>query len=226
MIKWSKRVPQKLISQLYNQSISGICDDALADEVGCALYARCESIISATSGFEEKILICPSLCGAEIPLVDNIFACACGFSATWEEFKKSYKGKQLHAANALPVFLAYHKNYPRAKTYGEKLICIDILIHSFHIKMSYYRELESYDIEDENVALNRPTVANLIQGSLKEVILFLDELSAIPGSKEKERWRRVIGRANGGSVLSSPCFDDYNDTSRICHQDEVFSHLM
>jgi len=67
--------------------------------------------------------------------------------------------------------------------------------------MSYYRELENYDIEDENVALNRPTAANLIQGSLKEVILFLDELSAIPGSKEKERWRRVIGRANGGRVL-------------------------
>jgi len=206
MIKWSKRVPQKLISQLYNQSISGVHDIELADEVGCALYARCESIISATYGFERKILICPNLCGAEIPLQENIFTCACGFTATWEVFKKSYKGKQLHAANALPIFLAYHKNFPKAKTYGEKLICIDILIHSFHIKNSYYKELDCYDIENEAVALNRPTAANLIEGSLKEVILFLDALSALPDSQEKTRWQSVIGRANGGQVISSPSF--------------------
>jgi len=201
MIKWSKRVSQGLIARLYNQSVSGICDDELADEVGWALYARCESIISATRGFEEKILICPDLCGADVPLLDNIFSCACGFSATWEEFKKSYKGKQLHAANAMPVFLAYHRDFPKAKTYGEKLICIDVLIHSFHIKMSYYKILDNYDIEDENVEINRPVGANLIAGSLKEVILFLDALSALPDSQEKERWRRIAPRANGGEAL-------------------------
>ena len=201
MIKWCKRVPQKLISRLYNQSVSGIPDDELADEVGWALYVRCESIISATNGFEKKILLCPNLCGKNIPLVENVFACSCGFHATWDEFKKSYKGKQLHAANALPIFLAYHRNFPRAKTYNEKLICIDTLIHSFHIKMSYYKKLDNYNIEDEDVELNRPTCANLIEGSLKEVILFLDNLSAIPNSDEKERWQRVIVRANGGNVL-------------------------
>ena len=39
MIKWCKKVPQELIARLYNQSASGICDEELADEVGCALYA-------------------------------------------------------------------------------------------------------------------------------------------------------------------------------------------
>ena len=201
MIKWSKRVPQELISRLYNQSVSGIEDDELADEVGWALYARCESIVSATNGFEEKRLICPNLCGADVPLKENIFECPCGFRATWEEFKKSYKGKQLHAANAMPIFLAYQKNFPNAKTYGEKLICIDTLIHSFHLKMSYYKELDSYDLEDETVEINRPVGANLIDGSLKEVILFLDELSALPNSQEKQRWQRIAPRANGGNVL-------------------------
>jgi len=200
MIKWCKKVPQGLISRLYNQTISGIEDDELVNEVGWALYARCESIISATYGFERKCLICLN-CGKEIPLSDNIFSCPCGFHATWEEFKKSYKGKQLHASNALPVFLTYHKDFPKAKTYGEKLICIDILIHSFHIKNSYYKILNSYDIEDESVALNRPVGANLIEGSLTEVILFLDRLSAIPDSREKERWRSIVERANGGEIL-------------------------
>ena len=199
MIRWCKKVPRELISRLYNQSISGICDDELIDEVGWALYARCESIISATNGFEKKILICLD-CGKDITLVDNKFNCPCGFHATWEEFKKSYKGKQLHASNAMPVFLTYQKDFPKAKTYGEKLVCIDTLIHSFHIKLSYYRELECYDIENENVALNRPVGANLIEGSLTEVILFLDKLSEIPDSLEKERWKKVIGRANGGHI--------------------------
>ena len=202
MIKWSKKVPQELIARLYNQSVSGICDDDLVNEAGYALYARCESIVSATNGFERKILICTA-CGADVPLADNKFICPCGYiNATWDEFKRSYKGKQLHAANALPVFLTYLRDFPRAKTYGEKLVCIDVLIHSFHIKLAYYRDLESYDITDENVALNRPTGANLIAGSLHEVILFLDKLSSIEGySQGKAQWRRVIKRANGGSIL-------------------------
>ena len=201
MIKWSKRVSQKLIERLYNQSISGIADDELADEVGWALYARCMSIISATNGFEKKIMQCPNLCGNDIPLVESIFKCSCGFCASWDEFKKSYKGKQLHAANALPVFLSFRNRFPVAKTFGEKLICIDTLIHSFHIKMSYYKKLDNCDIEDESVELNRPAGANLIEGSLKDVILFLDKLSAIPNSNEKDQWKKAIARANGGSIL-------------------------
>ena len=201
MIKWCKKVPQALISRLYNQSASGICDDELIDEVGFALYARCESIISATNGFEKKCLTCLN-CGADIPLSENIFNCPCGFHATWDEFRASYKGKQLHAANALPIFISYKKDFPKAKTYGEKLICIDILIHAFHIKNSYYKTLDSYDPKDESVALNRPTGANLIEGSLSEVILFLDNLSAIQEySQEKKRWRSIIERANGGKIL-------------------------
>jgi len=201
MIKWSKRVPQALIARLYNQSVLGIEDMDLANEVGWALYARCESIISATYGFEEKRMIC-LYCGKDIPLVDMCFTCLCGFEATWETFRKSYKGKQLHASNALPVFIAYRKDFPNAKTYSEKLICIDILIHSFHVKMSYYRELNDTNPANEDVSLNRPTAANLIEGSLKEVILFLDDLSAIENySKQKRHWRSIIERANGGEVL-------------------------
>ena len=202
MIKWSKKVPQRLISNLYNQSVLGICDDELVNEVGFALYVRCESIISATYGFEKKCLICLN-CGKEIPLIEKIFSCPCGFYATWDDFKKSYKGKHLHAANALPIFIDYINNFPKAKTYNQKLICIDILIHSFHIKMSYYKTLDSYDPEDENVELNRPTAANLIEGSLTEVILFLDKLSGIEEySQEKKRWRSIVERANGGKILT------------------------
>ena len=197
MIKWSKRVPREVISRLYNQSAAGICDDELADEAGYALFSRCESIVSVTNGFDSKRLICP-ICGADVPLSGGVFACSCGFHATWEEFRASYKNKQLYAANALPVFNAYLRDFPRAGTYGEKLICIDVLIHSFHI-----RNLRCENPEDENAVINRPAGANLIEGPLSEVILFLDGLSSIEGfSDGKEKWRRIAQRANGGEVLT------------------------
>ena len=203
MIKWSKRVPQALIARLYNQSAADIFDDELADEVGCALFARCESIISVTYGFEEKYLLC-LYCGVKVHLIEKCFSCLCGFHVSLEEFRKSYKGKQLYAANALPIFLAYINNFPKAKTYAEKLICIDVLIHSFHIKCSYLKELADNKPENEAVAVNRPTAANLIQGSLSEVILFLDQLSSIEGlSTGKFYWRGIVERANGGKCLQN-----------------------
>ena len=194
-------MPQELILRLYDQSVSGIGDDKLADEAGWALYARCESIISATNGFEKKCLICLS-CGSEVPLLNDVFSCPCGFFATWGEFKKSFTGKQLYAANALPIFLAYRRNFPKAGTYGEKLICIDTLIHSFHIRYSDDKGLTNCVIENENIDVNRPTGANLIEGTLSEVILFLDGLSSIEGySPGKEKWRNIAKRANGGEIL-------------------------
>jgi len=203
MIPWSKKVPQELISRLYNQSVSGICDDELVDEIGFALYARCKSIVSVTNGFEEKLLTCPN-CDAEIPLTNHMFSCACGFHATWEEFRKSYKDKQLYAANALPIFTNFIKNFPKAKTYGEKLAVIDVLIHSFHINGAYHNNFANTDPEDASVCFNRPTGTNLIEGSMSEVIQFLDRLSSIEGySQGKNQWRSIMERAQGGHALNS-----------------------
>jgi len=203
MIKWAKKVPQALIFRLYNQSASGIYDDDLADEAGWGLYARCESIISVTNGFERKRLICPE-CGAEVPLMEGGFICPCGFHAALEEFRSSYKGKQLYGANALPVFQTYYKNFPKAKTYGDKIICIDILLHSFHIKNLHRGQIAGYDLESDETAINRPAAANLIEGSLSEVILFLDKLSEISEfSQEKARWEKLIRRADGGGILAN-----------------------
>jgi len=200
MIKWNKKVPQRLIARLYNQSVTGINDDDLADEVGWALYVRCKSIISVTSGFEKKLLICPK-CDNEIPLIDNIFNCSCGFHATLDEFRSSYKEKQLYAANALPIFVDFVRKFPIAKTYSEKLMAIDMLIHSFHVNAAYDNDTFTSDPNYTGVEVNRPTGANLIEGKLSEVILFLDALSSIEGYSGKKMWRNVIERANGGKVL-------------------------
>ena len=202
MLKWAKKVPQALIAELYLNDSLGIEDSELVDEAGYALLARCESIIAVTYGFEKKMLTCLG-CGKEVELLDGMFSCECG-SVSWDEFRRSYKNKQLYGANALPVFLAFRRDFAAAKEYGQKMIAIDKLIHSFHILHSYRKNLETFDFEDKEATLGRPTGVNLIEGSLSEVIRFLDTLSESCDSDElniKSRWRAIIRRANGGNYL-------------------------
>ena len=196
-IKWAKKVSQEMIERLYRQDSRGISDEEVANEVGWALYARCESIIAVTYGFEKKVLICPR-CGADVGLADNEFRCGCGFWATWAEFRTSYKNKQLYGANAIAAFTKYRRDFPQAESYGEKMIAIDTLIHSFHVLHSYRLKIKDPDPSDENVQLGRPVGTNLIEGSLVEVIAFLDRLSAAENNAgEKERWQEIVVRANG-----------------------------
>ena len=201
VFNWSRRVPQKAIADLYGKTAGGIWDEELIDEVGCGLYARCESIVAVTRIYESKTLPCPD-CGKPIPAKDGMFACTCGFCTTWDIFKSSYKNKQLYAANAMQIFLDFIRDYPKAKEYGQKLICIDVLIHSFHMRNAHGKPIVGAEPTDEGVFLNRPTGANLIEGGLHEVIDFLDKLSSIEGySQGKQYWSEHIAKANGGSSL-------------------------
>ena len=198
---WSKKVPQELIRRLYQLDATSIHDEDLADEVGWALYARCDAIVSVTEGYENKRLRCPS-CGRELVLTDSQFECGCGFIADWDEFRRSYKGRQLYGANALPCFKRYLSEFPRASGFGEKLIAIDTLIHSFHVLHSYRLGDKSPDPYDENNRLGRPAAANLIEGRLSEVVRFLDALSERSGLEpdESARRRSALARANGSHI--------------------------
>ena len=91
-------------------------------------------------------------------------------------------------------------DFPRADSFGEKLIAIDTLIHSFHVLHSYRLGVESPDPYDEDNRLGRPAAANLIEGSLSEVVRFLTVLSERSGLDPMEAQKReaALGRANGG----------------------------
>jgi hypothetical protein len=74
----------------------------------------------------------------------------------------------------------YLNTYPRARKTEERMLCIDQLIHSFHISL-------------QTGKLNRSFANNLIEGSHDQVVEFLDRLSAQPGGVDKEQWRKEIG---------------------------------
>ena len=202
LFHWAPKVPRDWIARLY-EADARVPDEELADRVGWALAARCDSIIAVTAACETGKLPCPN-CGETVFLQDGCFACPCGFSATQEQFRASYRGKQLYGANALPVFVRFRREFPRAGDYRTKMAAIDTLIHSFHLLHSHQlaqsEETQAYwtPETEPDVPLGRSTAVNLIEGSLTEVIRFLDELSAIDYAPAE--WREALSRSNGYSA--------------------------
>jgi len=170
-ISWAGKVRRDRILQVYRSDAMGLPDDALADEVGYALWARCVSILEVTQavrGFAK----CHG-CGHVIRHAarrDEVLHCdRCGWSASWRAYRDSYKGKQLFGGAALQAFVDFTERFPAARTYPERMLLIDRLIHEFHWNL----------IRKQNrLQATRPAAANLIDcGKLSEVAAFLAKLS-------------------------------------------------
>jgi len=206
---WAPKVSRGKIQRLYLSDASGIIDEELIDEVGWELWSRCDSILEVTAAHYGRV-ICPA-CGAVIehdPVTaegnreqsspwndDEIIHCArCSWNLPWKSFHQTYRGKQLFGANAVGYFDSYHKAYPQASAPNEKMLLIDQLIHAFHMGQT---------------ELGRPAGANLIEGSLKEVILFLDELASGPASaagtsSTRAAWRRSLDGISWARLFLKP----------------------
>jgi hypothetical protein len=168
---------------LYENDAQGIVDQALIDEVGYALYARCEAVWMVT---ERRCPKCRERChvGEDKP---RLIACpSCGWSTSWAAYKRSYKGKRIHAGRAYAFFLAFMDEFPRAPGPREKMLAIDRVVHALH--------------ESLNQVWTTPASVNLIEGTREEVIAFLDSLAygdttdaSIRARKEQWRARMAAG---------------------------------
>jgi len=202
--KWAPKVPKAKIERLYRSDANGFLDEELVDEVGWALWSRCDSILQVTEAHYGRV-ICPA-CSAEIkhpkasttPLPwrgGEILHCGeCGWQLPWKTYHQTYKGKQLFGANAVECFQVFHKEFPQASTANTKMLLIDQLIHSFHTGLT---------------ELGRPVAANLIQGSLKEVIHFLYDLSNGPAGefeagRSGDTWRRTLEGISWARLFLKP----------------------
>jgi len=187
---WAKKVPPEKIKKLYEQDAKGIYDEEHVDDVGINLYARVDSILMVTSSNLGKA-ICIE-CRTEIPHKyqrDFILECPkCGWSMPFGEFNDSYKKQTLNGFGALSELREFYERYPLAKTYAEKMLLIDTLIHTFHGNLS---EKPS-----------RPTATNVIDGSNAAVANLIFSLAYGEGStvaaEELDIWlekhRRSIHR--------------------------------
>ena len=195
-MQWAPRVARHAIRRLYRADARGLVDAELIDDVGFALYVRCQSIIRATAAHRGTIT-CP-LCEAAVPrarsrtVQGQVLRCAgCGWTTTWGRYYATYKRGYLNGGSALGAIKEFERRFPTARTPTERLLAIDRLIHSFH------HELQGS---------TRPAGINLIEGSLDEVLEFLTALSRDGGpparsAAEDARIRDALGRAGLGNRL-------------------------
>lgn len=186
---WAPKVSPGLIRRLYATDALGITDDEQIDTVGWALWQRCDSILAVTAAHYGRARC--ALCEATIERErawepDELLVCpSCDWRLPWARYHQSYRGKQLFGANAVEHFEVYHRAFPQAATARARMLCIDQLIHAFHVSVT---------------AVGRPAAANLIAGSLREVIHLLDSLASGEGSatglgESRVTWRATLGGA-------------------------------
>jgi hypothetical protein len=184
-----------MIRRLYERDAMGIVDDELIDEVAFAFYARCQSIVSAST----HRVPCP-ICDRDfaleapgLPLLRDVLRCPrCGWATTGSDYRRSIKGKVLITQNrdAGGPFAQYPRRLEAARTPREEMLAVDWLIQQIHsLKMPR----------------GRPVAVNLIEGTEAKVMAFLDELfTGSPAARDGyASWRSRLylnsERGGGGS---------------------------
>jgi hypothetical protein len=184
-ITWAPKIRQAKIWQLYQNDALGTVDEDLVADVGYRLHQRCRSIWLATHQQVE----CPR-CGAAFftgepgtwkpyPGVLTCPTAGCGWETTAHDWHLSWRHRDLLGAAAMPAVETYLGDYPAARSAEERMVCIDQLIHAFHISLRTGKAGRSF-------------ANNLIEGSHEQVVELLDRLYAGPGRMDKEHWRGEI----------------------------------
>lgn len=184
--RWAPRVPQEKVRRLYETDARGVYDDELIDDVGYTLLLRCESFVDVVEARRGRVR-CPR-CKAVVEFSggrDELVRCACGWELTWGAYFSTIKGAQLSGAEpVLELFGAFISQFKTARDARQKMLAIDRLIHGFH-----------YSHKDGS--RTRPVAVNLIEGKLRQVVAFLDQLScgdqSSPGVEaNRTAWRGHI----------------------------------
>ena len=158
IFKWSPKVSLNKLRRLYETSVTGNIDSDLLDDIGYSLYTRC---IQGLSGPK-----CTN-CSEDIMFVggkNDIVTCQCGYQYTYGGYKESYYRSKLPHGAAIPAFKTFMSAWEKAKNDNEKMICIDILVHAFHVSLLTGRGYRS-------------VAENLLKGTWEEQLKLLNDLA-------------------------------------------------
>jgi hypothetical protein len=165
---WSPRVRPEKISRLYRNAARGLVDSDLIEDVGTTLFCRCASVLIVCDAAEGRVAC--DACGHNIAragdLKDQTIRCGrCGWSIRWADYQKTYRHRELYAGGITDAVNAFMARWPRAPAPREKPLLIDRLIHVWHWASS------------RDHRFGRPAAVNLIEGSRKQVLELLSQLS-------------------------------------------------
>jgi hypothetical protein len=170
---------------LYQDDALGAVDEILVEDVGLSLLQRCHSIWLVTRREVESprceaiFSLCEPGSWKTLPGPQICPTPGCGWETTAQQWHDSWKHRELLGTAAVEAVETYLRDYPRARTTQERMICIDQLIHSFHMSLRTGKATRSF-------------ADNLIEGSHEQVLEFLDRLSARPGGIDKDQWRTEV----------------------------------
>ena len=162
------------LKRLYELDAMGISDDELVDKVGYRLYERCRDcvlVVNAIHG-EFTCVECRERCTSR----DDVLECtSCGWTCSLHDFRLSWRHKEL---NVDTTFVSqFISEWERARNSKQKMLAIDGVIHRWHHETKLA----------EKGAVGRPVGVNLIEGSRKQVIAFLDRLTE---GENHDRWAK------------------------------------
>jgi hypothetical protein len=124
------------------------------------------------------------MCGSVFPVSrDGAHRCPkpkCEWQTTPETYAQSLRNYNAHTGRAIAAYEGFERRYPRARSYREKMLLIDELIHSFHVDEKTQRPVKS-------------VASKLLEGNKKQVVRFLDELSAMEPERKHE-WRETMAK--------------------------------
>lgn len=131
---WSPKVSRRDLERLYALDARQMGDEALVDEVGFALYARC------LQGRDERALIesgrmkCHG-CGAILGYSTGLIECACGQQYLFRDYMRAFRTNNMPSGSAAHIFQAFLNAWPRANGYAQKMRLVDGLVHEFHMNL-------------------------------------------------------------------------------------------
>lgn len=196
-IRWAPRLRPRLLKRLYDSDAKGFRDMELCDEVGMILYMRCRTFALVHQNEVE----CPkcrtvfevSPLGQSHCPQEN-----CDWYTTHPVYATSIKNHYAFHGKAIDAFLSFYRRYPEARTYRDKMLLIDQLIHSFHVS-------------EKTGAPYKSVASKLLEGNKKAVVRLLDELSARdPGAKQK--WRLAVAGTIDRRMLRSNALETAQPT--------------
>ncbi len=192
--RWAPRVPPALVQRLYESDARGLLDEDLLDDVGIRLYLRCQSIVTVHTVMHEGRLPCP-VCSAAVFRdrtrrdADQLLRCdACGWELPWRDYWLTYRHNEL----AYDVWTSdYLSDWEGAKTPRQKMLAIDRVLHRWHNDTKEKRP---------RYGIGRPSGVNLLEGSRRQAIAFLDGLTASGQieSRHDASWRGGLRRIREG----------------------------
>ncbi len=175
-VRWSPRVTQWKLRNLYERTSAGIWDEDLINDVGMTLYMRCRDILSIHQAETSGKVTCPRCDAAgRTTLIlrrgdrwTPMTCPECGWSLTWVEYHATFHRRQLNPGGAVTSFRTFVAAFERSRDPRGRMLAIDRVIHEFHYSL---RELPDQP--------TRAAGVNLIAGNLTQVEAFLSNLSGM-----------------------------------------------